>query len=49
MRNKTLIRVFAIIALLAFVAVSVITVFPFGANAMTEAEAQRKKEEAKRN
>ena len=41
MRNKVFIRIFAIIALLAFVVVSILAVLPSGAGAITVEEAQK--------
>ena len=48
MRNKVFVRVFAIIALLAFLTVSIIAVIPTGANAISESEAKKKKEQAEK-
>ena len=48
MKNKILIRVFAIIALLAFLTVSIVAVLPTNAGAISASEAQRQKDEAKR-
>ena len=48
MKNKVFIRVFAIIALLAFLTVSIMAVMPSGASAVSVSEAQKQKEEAKK-
>ncbi|MBR3932565.1 MAG: M23 family metallopeptidase [Clostridia bacterium] len=48
MKNKVFIRVFAIIALLAFLTVSVISILPTDVNAISVSEAQKQKEEAKK-
>ncbi len=45
--NKVFIRIFAIIALLAFVGVSLLTAIPFNAGAISVSEAQRQQQQAK--
>ena len=46
-RNKILIKILAIIALCAFIGVSVLTVIPINSNAASVTDAQRKQKEAK--
>jgi murein DD-endopeptidase MepM/ murein hydrolase activator NlpD len=46
-RNKTLIRIFAILALAVFLGFTILTSLPMGANAISSQEAQRKKDAAK--
>ncbi len=46
MQNKTFVRIFAILALLAFLGVTILTALPMGANAISSQEAKRKKDAA---
>lgn len=46
LKNKYLIRVLAILALIAFIGVSILTVLPIGASALTSQQAKQKKEAA---
>jgi len=48
MKNKVFIRVFAVVALLAFLTVSIIAMLPSGANAVSISEAQQQQEDAKK-
>lgn len=46
LRNKYFLRIFAIVALVAFIGVTVLTLIPTNAGAISSQEAKRKKEEA---